>query len=97
MIMTEIELARRLGSSYFTECSESVTKRRVRRFAKKQNISPVEQIEGTWLFLESDFNKFTKEKWDSNFIKENHRHTGKSRERSAASAFERARELTTKN
>lgn len=65
MLMTEFEVAASLKSSYFTNCSESVMKRRVRRFAKKNNIVPADQTEVTWLFYEADINKLATGEWDS--------------------------------
>ena len=94
MLMTEKEVAEWLKSSFYTDCEESVMKRRVRSLAKGKGVVPAEKKENVWLFNVSDLPKLIAP-CQSESSNARVRRSGRLRDRSTASAFDKALELTT--
>lgn len=94
MLLTDLEAAKRFGSSFFTEVGESLAKRRVRALMNKANIAPVEQREDVWLYHEADITKVSVTRCPLKFQNEKVPRITRLRVQSRdMAAYEKAREL----
>ena len=91
MLLTDLELAARLGSSYFTGLPSATQKRRLRKMAADAGITPVVRGKKDWVFREEDISRLA-QAWDSISPKEADHHIGMSGAASKASKSLRARE-----
>lgn len=95
MLLSEIEVAGRLGHAFFNgpELSDTTKKKRVRRRAREANVKPVVKKHNIWLFHEDDIVLLTK--CHSRLVEEKDRHSGRSRARSRGNAYEKVQALLT--
>lgn len=94
MLITDVEFAEYLGSSYFSGVSLATRKRRLRKMAALFGLNPVIKCKKEWVFRKSDLSKLV-EAWDLNLSNGRDRHTGIFAGPSEASQSMKARDYLT--
>ncbi len=96
-LLSEMDIAEKINHPFFTGDDVSIIakKKRVRKLARNAQVKPVIKKHNIWLFHENDLEMLLRCR--SDLQNEKIRRTGRSRARTAESAFVKARRLTTEN